>query len=49
MCGWEDDEFQEEDPDDPRGANELSLNEYKTQYDEKIKKNPNYVWMKDNQ
>lgn len=44
MCGWEDDENQEEEPDDPRGANGMSLNEYKKQYEEKLKKNPNYVW-----
>lgn len=43
-CGWEDDEFQEEEPNDPRGANRISLNEYKKQYEEKIKQNPNYVW-----
>lgn len=43
-CGWEDDEFQEENPDDPRGANEISLNDYKKRYEEEIKKNPNYIW-----
>lgn len=44
ICGWEDDEFQKEEPDDPRGTNGMSLNDYKKQYEEKIKNNPNYVW-----
>lgn len=44
MCGWEDDEFQEEEPDDPRGANGMSLNNYKKQYEKKIQHNPQYVW-----
>jgi hypothetical protein len=43
-CGWEDDAFQEEEPDDPRGANGMSLNDYRKEYEEKIKENPNYVW-----
>ena len=43
-CGWEDDNLQTADPNYAGGANELSLNEYKKQYEEKIKNNPNYVW-----
>lgn len=48
FCGWEDDEFQEENPDDSTaGANGISLNDYKKQYEEKIKNNPKYVWIDD--
>lgn len=43
-CGWEDDNLQTARPDYAGGANELSLNEYKKQYEEKIKNNPNYIW-----
>lgn len=43
-CGWEDDGLQLAYPDYSGGANELSLNEYKKQYQKKIKENPSYVW-----
>lgn len=43
-CGWEDDNLQTADPNYSGGANELSLNEYKKQYEEKIKENPKYIW-----
>ncbi|MCC8014659.1 MAG: hypothetical protein LIO87_05640 [Eubacterium sp.] len=32
VCGWEDDGFQEEYPDEPECANEYSLNEYRKKY-----------------
>ncbi|MCD8379152.1 MAG: hypothetical protein LUC95_02250 [Lachnospiraceae bacterium] len=32
-CGWEDDWYQEENPDEDVGANEYSLNVYKDKYD----------------
>ncbi len=45
-CGWEDDKYQEENPNDLRGNNCMSLNEYKKQYNNKIKDNSNYFWKK---
>ena len=44
ICGWEDDDIQADDPDYPGGANELSLNEYRKQYEQKLKENPDYIW-----
>ena len=32
-CGWEDEKFQENHPDEDIGANEMSLNEYKAAYE----------------
>lgn len=32
VCGWEEDEIQEEYPDDFAGPNGMSLNEYKEKY-----------------
>lgn len=32
-CGWEDDWYQEENPDFGCGANEYSMNEYKAKYE----------------
>lgn len=46
-CGWEDDGLQNDEPDYSGGANELSLNQYKKKYEEKIKEDPNYKWSKD--
>ena len=43
-CGWEDDGVQNDNPNYAGGANELSLIEYKKQYEEKIKEDPKYVW-----
>jgi len=33
VCGWENDGVQLDDPDFPGGANDLSLNEYKVQWE----------------
>ena len=33
ICGWEDDGFQEENPDEENCANEMSLNQYKAAYE----------------
>ena len=46
VCGWEDDEVQNDDPDFAGGANTLSLNEYRRKFKEKRKINSNYVWWK---
>lgn len=43
-CGWENDGVQTNDPDYAGGANDLSLNQYKKEYEQKIKENPNYYW-----
>jgi hypothetical protein len=32
LCGWQDDGVQNDDPDYAGGANELSLNEYRSQW-----------------
>lgn len=45
-CGWEDDDIQLDDPDYSGGANEMSLNEYRKDYSEKIALNPKYKWKK---
>lgn len=37
ICGWEDDDLQLHEPDYGGGANELSLNEYKKQWEEQNK------------
>ena len=46
VCGWQDDDIQNDDPDFAGGANELSLNEYRRKFKEKRKINSNYVWWK---
>ncbi len=46
FCGWEDDGVQLNDPDFEGGANESSLKQYRKEYCEKIKINPNYRWKK---
>jgi hypothetical protein len=35
VCGWEDDNVQENDPDYRGGANELSLNQYRDEWEQK--------------
>jgi rubrerythrin len=47
FCGWEDDGVQLSDPDFDGGANDLSLKQYRKQYREIIKTNPNYRWDRD--
>lgn len=47
-CGWEDDLVQEENPDEEGGANQMSLNQYKAEYEAKgrpewVKNLDNYV------
>ena len=43
VCGWQDDDIQNDDPDFAGGANELSLTEYRRKFKEKRKINSNYV------
>lgn len=33
VCGWQDDVFDEDDPNDETGANDLNLNEYRARYE----------------
>jgi hypothetical protein len=47
QCGWEDDQFQNDNPDNAGGANGVSLNRYKVEYEETVAKNPQYRWWKD--
>jgi hypothetical protein len=44
LCGWEDDDYQNEYPDYAPGANKLSLNKHRKQYEQKLKENPDYIW-----
>ena len=45
FCGWEDDDLMEDNPDYPGGTNDLSLNDYRKEYQKKIQENPNYKWI----
>ena len=47
-CGWIYDLHQFENPDSHDGFNKLSLNEYKKEFKEKIKNNPNYDYFEEN-
>ena len=46
ICGWQDDDIQNDDPNFAGGANTLSLNEHRKNFKEKRKINSNYVWWK---
>lgn len=46
-CGWIYDLNQFENPDSHEGFNKLSLNEYKKEFEEKIKENPNYDYFEE--
>lgn len=46
-CGWIYDLHQAENPDSKEGFNEMSVNEYKEWYDNKIKENPNYDYFEE--
>ena len=46
FCGWEDDGVQLDNPDYDGGANQLSLQQYRQEYHEKIKRDPAYRWDK---
>ena len=43
-CGWKNDLFQTENPDETNGENELSLNQYRDEYSKKIIDNPDYEY-----
>ncbi len=43
-CGWQDDGSQINEPDYDSGANTMSLKQYRKQYQDRIKANPNYKW-----
>lgn len=47
-CGWQYDLYQVEHPDVAKCTNELSLNDYKKWFEEKIKENPDYDYSQDN-
>ena len=48
VCGWEDDGLQNEDPDYPGGANQMSLNQYKKFWEDSkediLKNHPNDIF-----
>lgn len=46
VCGWEDDGVQNDDPDYPGGANSLSLNDHRKEFEKKRAKDPNWTWIK---
>ena len=46
-CGWIYDLHQAENPDSKEGFNEMSVNEYKEWFDNKIKENPNYDYFEE--
>lgn len=47
QCGWINDVNQRENPDLKNGLNDMSLNEYKKDYNDKIKSNPKYNFLLD--
>ncbi len=48
ICGWKYDLEQTEHPELKKGANELSLNQYREWYQEQLKNNPKYVFWEAN-
>lgn len=44
VCGWQDDDIQNDDPDFTGGANALSLNDYRKEFKKRRVQNPNYTW-----
>lgn len=44
VCGWEDDDTQSADPDYAGGANSLSLNQYKEQFQKKMKEKAEQIF-----
>lgn len=48
-CGWVYDLDQSENPDSHDGFNELSLNEYKKAFEQKLKGNPGYDYLSEHQ
>lgn len=47
VCGWEDDEGQNEDPDLEGGANGESLNQYRKWFEEQRKQDPTWKYSED--
>ncbi len=47
-CGWKCDNKQADNPDCSEGLNELSLNEYKAKYEERIEQDSTYNYRDDN-
>ncbi len=47
-CGWIYDLNQAENPDLQEGFNDKSINEYKTEYEQKLKDNPDYDYSEEN-
>ena len=45
VCGWINDSNQTQNPDSLDGANELSLNDYKKEYEKKKEEDPNYNYL----
>ncbi len=45
VCGWEDDEVQNDDVNFRGGANKLSLTEHRQEFARKREANPNYKWV----
>lgn len=45
VCGWKNDLHQTEYPNSVDGANELSLNDYKKDYEKKVEENPDYNYL----
>ena len=49
FCGWEDEMWCEEHPDEESTANYRSLNEYRREYLQRVKGNSDYSWWKEMQ